>query len=196
MSYKNKLFNYQEDCSLELGKYEMFSDYIKHFSLLVTGYGLDIGAGPGGCNGKYFQNLDGCDADSDVIQTLPDYYTKKFIFVFGKDILPYQELSLNFIILSCIIQHLNDFKELEHGIHEVSRILKKDGHLSLMFKAGSNDTLLTHFNDYYKEVRTFRVFHPDNVKKLCSKYSLQVLEEEELLDSNFIPYCCLTLKKE
>ena len=40
MSYKNKLENYQYDCSVLLGKHKKFSDYINNFSKSVQGEGL------------------------------------------------------------------------------------------------------------------------------------------------------------
>lgn len=64
-----------------------------------------------------------------------------------------------------------------------------------MFKAGTNDTDLTHFNKYYKEIRTFRVFHPKNIKELCRKFNLFVVQEDNLLDENYIPYVLLIFQK-
>jgi len=199
MSYKNKLNNYQGDCDVILGNFSKFSDYIKNFSMTLSSNakGIDIGAGPGGCNGKFFshcKSLIGCDADSDVVGTLPHYYRRTFKHIFGKDTLSYDG-KLDFAILSCMIQHLNSFQELEFGISEVSKCLKEFGQLYLMFKAGSNDTDLTHFNEYYQEIRTFRVFHPKNIKELCSKFQLFVIQEENLLDENYIPYVLLIFQK-
>lgn len=45
----------------------------------------------------------------------------------------------------------------------MSRVLKKGGNMYLMYKAGTHDSLLTHFNAYYKQERTFRVFAPTRV---------------------------------
>ena len=52
MSYKNKLQNYQGDCRVLTGKHSLFSEYIKEFAKNQDGDGLDVGAGPGGPNGK------------------------------------------------------------------------------------------------------------------------------------------------
>jgi len=205
MSYKNKLQNYQSDCLIEIGKFVYFSDYIKYFWSIIQSessennklHGLDIGAGPGGCNGQYFQHciLDGCDADSDVVDTLPELYKNKFVFNLGIDELPYKDRSLDFIICSCVIQHLNSFNDLVKGISEITRVLKPGGKFYLMFKAGTNDTTLTHFNQYYRESRTFRVYHPNDVTMLCSYNGLKLLYRDTLVDDNWIPYCCLVFEK-
>ncbi len=65
----------------------------------------------------------------------------------------------------------------------------------LMFKAGSNDTMLTHFNKHYKEERSFRVFEPENMQTLMESKGMEVLQMEKALDNNWIPYCCLIMKK-
>lgn len=201
MSYKNKLANYQGDCKVELGIYTDFSDYIKKFSYMIdkNSSGVDIGAGPGGCNGKYFDRchyLDGCDADMEVVKTIPDkYYNNKFFHVFGRDNFEYDDESLDFAISSCVIQHLNSFNELKKGINEVSRILKRNGLFYLMFKAGTNDTTLTHYNEYYNEMRTFRVFHPINIIDMCKTYGLITKDIKKLIDENWIPYCCIIFTK-
>ena len=47
------------------GRYKKFSSYIEEYGKTRKGHGLDIGAGPGGCNSKFFiecESLDGCDA--------------------------------------------------------------------------------------------------------------------------------------
>jgi ubiquinone/menaquinone biosynthesis C-methylase UbiE len=204
MSYKNKLSNYQGDCGVEIGMYANFSDYIKIFSQQLKishddtqKIGIDIGAGPGGCNGKFFENciLDGCDADPNVVETLPsDRYRNKFVYLLGQhEKLPYSNATIDFAVCSCVIQHLNSFEELKSGIQEVSRILKQGGELFLMFKAGTNDSLLTHLNGYYKETRTFRVFEPKMVEAVCAEYGLHAVSTEKFVDSNWIPYCCMTL---
>lgn len=199
MSYKNKLSNYQNDCYVLLGKYPLFSDYIKEFSKGRIGDGLDIGAGPMGPNGKFFvdaNNLDGCDADEDIVQTLPkNVYSKTFQYLLGSQNLPYENSSKDFIICSCVIQHLKSFTELENGIKEISRVMKEGGQFYLMFKTGTNDTNLTHFNSYYSEERTFRVFEPKNVTELCKRNDLEMVKTETLLDDNWIPYSCIIFKK-
>lgn len=199
--YKNKLSNYQGDCGIEIGTYKNFSDYIKAFSNQQSeSMGIDIGAGPGGCNSKYFEkcaSLDGCDADPNVVETLPtSRYTNRFIYALGQtEKLPYANDTFDFVICSCVIQHLNSFEELENGIEEISRVLQQGGQLFLMFKAGTNNTILTHFNKYYQETRSFRVFEPGPVEELCKKYKLSVMNIEKLVDENWIPYCCMTLIK-
>lgn len=201
MSYKNKITNYQGDCPIELGRLTHFSDYIKEFakrSELNSKRGLDIGAGPGGCNGHWFQNsvIDGCDVEKEVVDSLPkEFYNKCFTYTLGSQKLHYQSESLDFIICSCVIQHLKSFEELDKAMQEMSRVLKPGGLIYIMFKAGTNDTDLTHFNSYYKEQRTFRVFHPANVVSLGQKYNLHVMSQEKLVDSNWIPYCYLVFEK-
>jgi len=199
MSYKNKIEIYQNDCPVLLGRLPMFSDYIKEYANGRTGHGLDVGAGPQGPNGKFFtcDTLDGCDAEKDVVKSLPgNIYSSTFQYFLGsKQKLPYDDSEKDFIVCSCVIQHLPGFKELEVGIKEITRILKSKGTFYLMFKSGTNDTDLTHTNAYYNEVRTFRVFHPTNVVELCQKNGLKVLSLEKLLDDNWIPYCCLILEK-
>ena len=201
MSYKNKLTNYQNDCYILLGKYPLFSDYIKEFSRGRKGHGLDIGAGPQGPNGKFFiecSSIDGCDADEDVVNSLPKtVYNKTFPYLLGQNKeLPYNNESLDFIVCSCVIQHLSNFQELEQGIKEISRVLKSGGQFYLMFKTGTNDTNLTHFNKVYQEERTFRVFDPKNVIDLCFNNAFVKESNENLLDDNWIPYSCIVFKKE
>ncbi|ARF09980.1 methyltransferase [Indivirus ILV1] len=200
MSYKNKIASYQGDCHVLLGKHSMFSDYIKEFSKDQRGHGLDVGAGPQGPNGKFFthcETFDGCDADDDVVSSLPkNIYTKTFKYLLGSNQkLPYSDNSKDFIVCSCVIQHLSNFDELEIGIQEISRILQRNCQFYLMFKAGTNDTDLTHTNSFYNEVRTFRVFNPEDVINLCQKYNLKLLSKETLLDDNWIPYSCLIFEK-
>jgi len=200
MSYKNKITNYQGDCEIILGNKNMFSEYIKDFALTQTGNGLDVGAGPGGCNGKYFSHcisLDGCDADDLVVESLPsDIYTNKLQYNIGSlDKLPFDEETKDFVVCSCVIQHLNSFQELDIAIKEMSRILKVGGKLYLMFKSGNNDTKLTHFNNYYKEERSFRVFDPKFIIDKLDQWNLHNDENEIFMDDNWIPYCRLILTK-
>ncbi len=200
MSYKNKITNYQGDCIVLLGRCPKFSDYIKEFANKHKGDGLDVGAGPGGCNSAYLEHcksLDGCDAEPDVVKSLDKaVYGKSFMYVLGSnDKLPYLDGVKDFVICSCMIQHLNSLKELDVAMNEMSRILKQDGELFLMFKAGTNDTNLTHFNGYYGEERTFRVFEPRFVMDIGGKHGLKVGSNELLMDENWIPYCCLTFRK-
>ncbi len=198
MSYSNKIGCYQGDCGVLLGKYPKFSDYVKEFSRNQLGEGLDLGCGPGACNGKFFQSctLDGCDADESVVDSAPEDYQDCFVFKLGEDSLPYNDETKDFIILSCVIQHLNSYDELVTGLADVARIIKPTGQLFLMFKAGVNDTLLTHYNEVYNEIREFRVFHPDNMQELVKNINLRVMSCETLLDDNWIPYSCMVLEKQ
>jgi len=196
MSYSNKIGIYQGDCEVLLGKYKKFSYYINSFSQNVKGHGLDLGAGPGGCNFRFFKHclLDGCDVEEEVVNSLTTY-PHSFQYKLGSDEkLPYDN-NLDFIVCSCVIQHLNSSSELEKGIQEIFRSLKKDGLFYLMFKSGTNDTLFTHFNDYYKEERSFRVFHPTNITNLCNNIGFKLKEKEILLDDNWIPYTLLIFIK-
>jgi hypothetical protein len=52
--YKDKLTNYEADCPMHLGRFNNFSEYIAEFAKGRKGNGLDVGAGPGGPNGKFF----------------------------------------------------------------------------------------------------------------------------------------------
>jgi hypothetical protein len=52
--YKDKLQNYESDCPMHLGRCKNFSQYVSEFAKGRTGDGLDVGAGPGGPNGKFF----------------------------------------------------------------------------------------------------------------------------------------------
>ena len=131
------------------------------------------------------------------MNSLPkEYYNVCFQYNLGsEEKLLYNDGSLDFIICSCVIQHLNSFDELSSAIKEMTRVLSLKGRLYLMFKAGTNDTDLSHFNSYYQEQRTFRVFHPDNVIDLGKQNNLKVISKENLLDSNWIPYCCIIFQK-
>jgi SAM-dependent methyltransferase len=200
MSYTDKLDNYQGDCLVFLGRFTLFSDYIKEFAGRQTGSGVDIGCGPKGCNGNYFKScksLDACDAEKAVVDSVPKgVYANSYVYKLGSDEqLPYADGSKEFVVCSCMIQHLNSFKELSVAMNEMSRVLAHNGELFLMFKVGTNDTNLTHFNGYYGQERTFRVFEPKFVIDLAKSYGLNVLSDELLLDENWIPYCCITFKK-
>lgn len=203
--YANKINNYQYDCNIILGKYQKFSHYMEEFSknivndkngLKYTNKGLDIGIGPGGYNAKYFSHcqLDGCDVSENVLNSAKNYH-HTFLYNLGRDILPYAQDSLDFVVCSCVVQHLNSFNELEHGINEISHVLKYNGMLYLMFKIGNNDTILSHYNGYYREKRKFRVYEPDKVSVLCARYGLFEKQREIFLDDNWIPYCCLIVQK-
>jgi hypothetical protein len=52
--YVQQISTYQSDCPCILGKFPMFSNYIEDFAKGMHGHGLDVGAGPQGCNGKFF----------------------------------------------------------------------------------------------------------------------------------------------
>jgi SAM-dependent methyltransferase len=199
--YASKIGIYQGDCDVLLGKFSRFSDYVKDFSLSLEEkeIGLDLGTGPSGCNGVFFTHciLDGCDIEEEVVLSLPvNLYRKSFRYILGsEDKLPYEDKSLDFVICSCVIQHLNNIEELEFSLKEISRVLKNKGKLYLMFKAGTNNTLFTHFNNYYSEERTFRVFHPDDIISLGVKNHLTNISKNLLLDDNWIPYSCLIFLK-
>lgn len=57
----------------------------------------------------------------------------------------------------------------------MARVLKKGGQLYLMYKAGTHDSLLTHFNGYYRQERTFRVYSPESVNELLNKHGLKIM---------------------
>jgi SAM-dependent methyltransferase len=200
--YSDKIHNYQGDCKIFLGKYKRFSDYISIFACTIPENSkvLDLGTGPNGCNGKYFAHciLDGCDIEQAVLDSLKSVpeYKNIFLFSLGNGLLPYSENSLDVVVCSCVIQHLGNRDELKKGIEDISCVLKNKGKFYLMFKAGNHDTFLTHFNIYYNQERTFRVFDPDKIIKYCSNYSLNLIEKELLLDDNWIPYCMLIFEKE
>ena len=192
MSYADKITIYQGDCAILLGRRSQFSYYIKEFASLVGvgSRGLDLGAGPGGCNSVFFDltSLDGCDAEPEVVNSLPvQLYNKKFLYRLGKDKLPYSDNTLDFVICSCVIQHLSSEQELKEGLKEIYRVLKPGGFLYLMYKVGTHDTLLTHYNSYYNQERTFRVFSPTQVDESTD---LKLIKSEYLLDENYIPYSC------
>ena len=193
--YASKVGNYQADCPVLLGRFGMFSEYVKEFaeSLSEGLRGLDLGTGPSGCAGKYFtkQILDGCDVEPEVVDSLGKEYNETFIYRLGSEMnLPYGNEELDFVVCSCVIQHLGGEEELKRAFDEVYRVLKKGGLFYLMFKSGSNNTLLTHFNSYYGEERTFRVFEADKLK-----FQGEVVSQENLLDSNYIPYTKIIYRK-
>lgn len=196
MSYIDKIGNYQGDCKVILGRNPLFSDYIREFSKIAKGHGIDCGSGPLGVNGKFFKHcyLDGCDIEEKVVNSLGNEYKEKFRYTLGKDTLPYGENCLDFVICSCVIQHLNNLEELNYGLLDINRVLKKNGYLYLMFKIGTNNTILTHFNEYYKEERSFRVFSKDYIINMLVD-SFFLLTSEYLLDENCIPYCLCIFSK-
>ena len=85
--------------------------------------------------------------------------------------------------------------ELKVGLMEMSRVIKKGGSMFFLYKAGSNDTVLTHYNETYKGYRTLRVFNPTIVSELLSENGLSIDSEEKLVDNNWIPYSCCILTK-
>jgi ubiquinone/menaquinone biosynthesis C-methylase UbiE len=193
--YATKINSYQSDCPVLLGRMKNFSDYIREFADgLESGMrGLDIASGPGGCAGKYFLHcvLDGCDVEPEVVDSLGSEYNETFTYRLGSENkLPYGDGELDFVVCSCVIQHLGGQEELDRAFAEVGRVLKKGGLLYIMFKSGSHDTLLTHFNSYYGEERTFRVFEGDKLQ-----FGGEVLNSENLLDSNYIPYTKIIYRK-
>ena len=195
MSYTDKIGCYQADCKIILGRREMFSDYIKEFAeeLEERSCGVDLGSGPGGPNGKYFSHcvLDGCDADSNVVDSLGSEYRQTFTYQLGSDKrLPYEDGELDFVVCSCVIQHLSCESELNSAFREIERVLRTGGKFYLNFKTGTHDTDLKHFNSYYNEERTFRVFDSDKLS-----FSGKILDKEFLLDDNFIPYAKIVYKK-
>ena len=96
-------------------------------------------------------------------------YRRTFLYNLGssQQALPYQDNTLDFVACSCVVQHLNSFAELKTGLTEIARVLKPSGQLYLMFKAGANDQILTHFNAFYGEIRSFRVFEPEAIISVC-----------------------------
>jgi len=191
MSYLNKIGCYQADCKVLLGRVGMFSEYIQEFSKTVEGRGLDLGTGPKGPNGKYFSHctLDGCDVEMKIVESLGNEYNEVFTYQMGSSHkLPYKNGELDFLICSCVIQHLNSEEELKIALCEIARVLKSGGKFYLMFKAGTHNTLLTHFNSYYSEERTFRVFEGNKISEICETLNLQLDSSENLLDDNWIPY--------
>ena len=198
-SYKNKLTNYQHDCPVKFStynKFKNFTDYIKFFAEMVEGSGLEIGAGPGGHNRKFFPHIrtfDACDKDFDVVESFEGKYNTVFIHDVGKQKLPYDN-ELDFIVCSCVIQHLSSQDELDFAIGQMSKALTSRGKLFLMFKVGTHDTLLTHTNSYYKEERTFRVFDPSKVKELYRKYNMNCEFKYYFVDENWLVYCCMILR--
>lgn len=204
MSYAQKIGIYQHDCKVLLGRYGVFSNYINEFAKTRKEgeHGLDLGTGPSGCNSKFFihTKLDGCDVEMEVVDSLLDstllnqgYYNNTFRFTLGQNKLSYSDNSLDFVACSCVIQHLNSLEELQIGVTDIHRVLKPEGCFYLMFKVGTNDTCFTHYNEYYGEERTFRVFSLHGILDICSFF--HVISSEYLLDENHIPYCCIVFQK-
>lgn len=153
-----------------------------------------MGAGPGGYTSKFFTQCDalyGCDANPAVVESLPGKYEQKFEYALGKgEKLPYKDGELDFVVCSCVIQHLNSEEELEESLREMTRVLKKGGALYLMYKAGNHATMLTHFSYYYNQPRAFRVYDPEKVNQALQKCGMSVVKEDLSVDGHWIPYAC------
>jgi SAM-dependent methyltransferase len=72
--------------------------------------------------------------------------------------LPLPENSRDFILNSAVIQHLNNFQEVQGLIQEVHRVLKPGGIFCLSFKEGYHETNTTVYDLRWKRYRTFLVF--------------------------------------
>lgn len=77
----------------------------------------------------------------------------------------------------------------------MSRVIKKGGSMFFLYKAGANDSLLTHYNETYKQNRTLRVFDPKVMKEVLEQNGFQIDSEEKLVDNVWIPYSCCILTK-
>ena len=163
-----------------MGKHPEYSDYIRQFAQSVTGHGLDIGAGPDGYFAEMFntcQRLDGCDIDEEIVKSLPSQsYSERFIHALGREKLQYKSNSLDFVICSCVFHHLT-FAEIQKGIAEMVRVLKVGGLLLLAYKAGNNETTLTHFHASMGIYYSFTVYDPKPINELLSKNGTQIIKD-------------------
>ncbi|CAM9693023.1 unnamed protein product [Ectocarpus fasciculatus] len=206
MEYSTLIDTYDCDCPMLSGRFPRLCDYIKEFSTGQSGDGLDIGAGPKGGYSQYFDgvdSLDGCDADEAVVDSLPsERYNRRYVYTLGgEEPLPHPDSSKDFVVCSCVIHHLNNTEELERALREMTRVLRQNGRMFLMFKAGVHNTNLTHFSRYYQAERTIRVFDPESLLQSAKLLGLDLdctpgrMCNEVLVDQNWLVNCCLVLCK-
>mgnify|MGYP003692140459 CR=1 FL=1 len=109
--------------------------------------------------------------------------------------LPYQENTLDFVINSCVIQHLHSFDEVCKAFKEIQRVLKKGGEFFLVFKCGNHDSEITHFNPHYGYNRTFRVYDHGKVKDYLESIGFEIKQEDKAVDQLYLPYSFFVVKK-
>mmetsp|Transcript_2330 Transcript_2330/g.3673 ORF Transcript_2330/g.3673 Transcript_2330/m.3673 type:complete len:211 (+) Transcript_2330:55-687(+) len=206
MDYKEVINTYDCDGIVLLGRFSKISDYVKDFGALQDGRGLDIGAGPGGGNYVHFPkvtSLDACDADESVVASLsPKIYNRCFMHKLGSSqALPFADGAVDFVVCTFVVHHLSNEGELDSSLKEISRVLRPSGGFFFMFKAGSHDTDVVHYSEYYETVRSIRVFDPEKVlilaaqHKMHTRSDLDQVSNEIFIDSNYLANCCLVLRK-
>ena len=118
--YDDKIENYEANNKCAIGRLQNFDEYILQFVQNIEGDGIDVGTGPKGYYGRHFKkatNIDGCDSEESVVNSLPPDYNKKFIYFLGGDEpLPFADESKDFALCSCVIQHLSGEEALIKGI--------------------------------------------------------------------------------
>lgn len=204
-NYGNMIGGYECDSPVLLGRFSRVSEFVKDFAVSQEGNGLDIGAGPGGGYRTFFTKaatITACDADEAVVESLT-CFDKRFVHTLGsQEILPFQDSSVDFVLCSFVIHHLNSEQELVLTLNEVSRILSMEGGFFLTFKVGSHDTTVTHYSEFYGTERTLRVFDPEKVIELAARVNLHIRPEidvvckELFVDLNYLVNACLVFRKD
>ena len=94
-----------------------------------------------------------------------------------------------------MFHHLETKEELEKALKEMIRVLRKDGKMFIIYKAGIHGTKLTHFHKIFSEYRTVIVYDNEIIDKFLQDHGMEIESEEKLADLNWVPYVCTTLKK-
>ena len=159
-------------------------DLVEHLKTLVPGKcGLDTGCGAGArdvynlyLDGYNISGIDVVRENIDVaVEIHPEIRDRLSIADLRME-LPFASESFDFVMCNVVIQHIEPDIVKGVTLSELSRVLKKDGVLQLMFKKGSG--LLTVFDKDYGIKKTFHLYDEYEILDILKQLDFELIEIE------------------
>lgn len=177
---------------------------------------LDVGCG----GGIFVRELKekfkifGCDISIDLLLNIPKDNLKNNFLASRAENLPFKDETINLVICSELLEHT---KELELSLEEISRVLKKNGHLiitvpnlycydSLEGKFGIITKIINFINvfrRFFKKEEIYKYgynthinkFTPNHWKNILKMNKFKVINERPIFISPYVPRAFGLLKR-
>ena len=145
--------------------------------------GLDAGCGAGARDvffywqrGYDIYGVDSIDENIEEARSLHPEIAQRVSVTDLREPLSYPDASFDFVLCNAVIQHIAPEIVLGVTLPELTRLLKPEGVLQLMFKVGSG--IETVYDRDYGTDRTFQLYSLDEVMGFLADHGLSVIPAE------------------
>lgn len=116
--------------------------------------------------------------------------------------LPFSNSAFDFVICSCVIQHLSEQVTFDHVLPELARVLKKEGVLYFVYKEGNG--IREVFDPVCQARRLFQLYKTPHVTSSLIQHGFSIIEGDDehiggiqrFNDVRGIPHVLLYARKE